>query len=61
MNSYIETNKDGKETLVVFYDNQKADFDEMTELALQRHGLPKNSKINVICKPYHQGQQKRVF
>ena len=59
--SYIKTNRSGKETLIVFYDNEKADYDEMTELALQRHGLPKNSKINVICKPYHQCQQKRLF
>jgi len=52
--SYIKNNKSGTQTLVVYYDNEKADYDEQASLALKRHGLPENSKINVICKPYNQ-------
>ncbi len=54
--SFIKTNKDGKKILIVFYDNEKADFDEMTELALKKHGLPENSKMNTICLPDHGNQ-----
>lgn len=51
--SYIQTSDNGKETLVVFYDNQKANYDEMEALALKKHGLPKNNKLNIICLPDH--------
>lgn len=56
MNSYIQKNKKGKEKLVVYYNNALADYDnEQTELALKRHGLPKNTKINILCLPHKKG------
>ena len=51
--SYIENNKSGIKTLVVYYSNRKADYDEMTEIALKRHGLSESSKINILCLPNH--------
>jgi len=50
MNSHIQTNKEDKKTLVVFYDNEKADYDEQTSLALKRHGLPENTGMLRIAK-----------
>jgi hypothetical protein len=49
--SHIQTNDNGKKTLIVFYDNEKADFDEQIEKALKRHDLPETT--NVICMPNH--------
>ncbi len=51
--SYIKNNKSGTQTLVVFYNNAKADYDEMTEIALKQHGLSESSKINILCLPKH--------
>jgi len=51
--SYIKNNKSGTQTLVVYYSNRKADYDEMTEIALKRHGLARNTKINILCLPNH--------
>ena len=53
MNSYIQKNKSGIQTLVVYYSNRKADYDEQTEIALKRHGLSESSKINILCLPKH--------
>jgi hypothetical protein len=60
MNSYIRNNKSGTQTLVVFYNNAKADYDEQTEIALKKHGLPENNKLNIICMPYH-SKKMRLF
>ena len=56
-NSCIKRSENGKKTLIVFYDNKKADFDEQTEIALKRHGLPKNTRINILCLPNHGTRQ----
>jgi len=51
--SYIKNNKSGAQTLIVYYDNALGNYDEMTELALKRHGLARNTKKNILCMPYH--------
>jgi len=59
MNSYIQINKSGTETLIVFYNNLKADYDVQTEIALKRHGLSESSKINFLCLPKRVTRPKR--
>jgi len=54
--SHLKTNKDGKKTLIVYYDNALANLDEMTPKALTKHGLPENNKLNIICLPDHSNQ-----
>jgi len=53
MNSYITKSKTGRRILHVFYDNKARDWDEQTEIALKKHGLPENNKMNIICLPDH--------